>query len=840
MKKIISKSKITRSLVAAGSMLVMAASLSGCYAFFQNKVNMDINSAGGSISDLLVPAEKITKLETPGQVYASQGMFSDKILVSWKEVEGASSYRIQRAVSKPDANGSYTVPEATEFEDLTNFCYSTVYTDTILSNPSTNNEEYSYKYYYRILAENIKNQLESENFTDHTKPQTQGMGWLFKSVTKLEASKGKSSDAIYLNWDSVPGAAYYSIYRGANENGTGMEELVTVRGNQNEYTNAILSSEQGKEFYYKICAKNSDGQLSAYSSLAMGYSLQFGAPSAPDNIEVLNPYAYSKNSLTVKWDSVDSPAPGKKRVLALYRTNSQSSVYKLLSNKLDNSATSFTDTSGLKPGLIYYYSMQTIDTDLTTGEVIKSSFSEIGDTDTTKARGFILSEPENISVEENPNGDGLIVKWQPAVGTGIEGLDYKYTIYSADSQNAVYEPIPGFEQITAEIGPDGYMSAVVDKKNFYKVSTINLAASPEIESNLSGAAAPVPNAPVKVEASKTKNLSKYGDIWTYNANEVYPVLITWEKPADDNPAGYNVYRSTKPDSSFKKISENPVTDKDETGKFFFIDKNDSAKAGTFYYYKVVSLNTLGQGTKGNDPAADDPANGGKRQSWGYGAITREQWFREYNREVATSQAKLVLMHKSNDLDKVGSETIYAYLPVNGNVGTLGYKAAVAGLGAEITMPYTNYADHTIVSNDKLLGFYFIVNGNTDTTSNMSANGNMHETTQCYHLDDLKVSPSTTYTFKDVNNKDGGDKTYTGEIFDYASKKSYKIEKETYLFQGMYPGYAIYNNLQIKSGAAGGGYYLVATYELDRKDSKSGTVILAEDKVDWLVGEEIRN
>ena len=55
--------------------------------------------------------------------------------------------------------------------------------------------------------------------------------------------------------------------------------------------------------------------------------------------------------------------------------------------------------------------------------------------------------------------------------------------------------------------------------------------------------------------------------------------------------------------------------------------------------------------------------------------------------------------------------------------------------------------------------------------------------------------------------------------------------------GMYPGYAIYNNLEIKGGAAGGGYYLVQTFELDRKDKNSGTVVLAEDKVNWLVGEE---
>lgn len=49
--------------------------------------------------------------------------------------------------------------------------------------------------------------------------------------------------------------------------------------------------------------------------------------------------------------------------------------------------------------------------------------------------------------------------------------------------------------------------------------------------------------------------------------------------------------------------------------------------------------------------------------------------------------------------------------------------------------------------------------------------------------------------------------------------------------GMYPGQAVYDNLQIKGGAAGGGYYLVTTKDL------SGSELLSQAKVDWTVGEE---
>ena len=51
--------------------------------------------------------------------------------------------------------------------------------------------------------------------------------------------------------------------------------------------------------------------------------------------------------------------------------------------------------------------------------------------------------------------------------------------------------------------------------------------------------------------------------------------------------------------------------------------------------------------------------------------------------------------------------------------------------------------------------------------------------------------------------------------------------------GMYPGEAYYGNLEIKSGAAGGGTYGVKTFDLE------GNEILSSGAVDWLVGEEGR-
>ena len=124
--------------------------------------------------------------------------------------------------------------------------------------------------------------------------------------------------------------------------------------------------------------------------------------------------------------------------------------------------------------------------------------------------------------------------------------------------------------------------------------------------------------------------------------------------------------------------------------------------------------------------------------------------REYNKTAINSQTKLTLMHKSNDMDKLGSESVKGSIS-----GSLSYNAAVEGLGARITMHYDNYADYYIIDKDNTSGVYFLITGDTNTSANMSANGTMDGTVVC---------------------------------------------------SGMYPGKVIYDKIEIKGGSAGGGTY----------------------------------
>ena len=143
--------------------------------------------------------------------------------------------------------------------------------------------------------------------------------------------------------------------------------------------------------------------------------------------------------------------------------------------------------------------------------------------------------------------------------------------------------------------------------------------------------------------------------------------------------------------------------------------------------------------------------------------------REYNKTVIASQKYLTLMHKPADLDKLGSETIRGKLS-----GTLSYNAKTSGFGAEIIMKYTNYAEY-YAAGDPDKGYYFFLNGNSNTNANMDASGTMNGTVTC---------------------------------------------------TGMYPGSVGYDELKIKGGGAAGGNYIIT------REGFPGSV-----KVDWKVGEE---
>lgn len=725
----------TKFLIAI-SLSTMA--LTSCADLFESRISMLTNGNISNLTSLVVPEVTIDQLDAPAQIFVSQAESSTKINISWSKVDGATSYYLERAVSTAkDVNGRFICPEESEFKPMPiKRIYATSYEDTILTNPSYSSEEYSYGYFYRVCAENPRLKYESSEY------KLSEVAYLLAPPSGVKASRGESTTNIKVTWNKVPGAKYYDIYYSESDTGSGAQYITTINANQNWYNDVVANSLKGKDLYYSVYAKTS-ANTSVSSALALGYTLQEGAPPQVTGVVVENSRGNTTDKITIKWN------PAGDFDYAVYRTSSKDASFTLL--RKDGKTNSFTDSKALKPNIYYYYQIQAFKVEGDTK--VKGPFSDSGTESKTPAEAFLLVPPSNITVMKNKlDASRCTITFPPVIGSKDYSQDsgltsdynnYTYVIYGCDTADGAFTEVGSFDDSTLSKDANGNYSIPITTRNYYKVTTKNGSA----ESNESEVCAPAPFAASNLECSRAANVG--GDA---NINGVLPVKITWASPKNDvAEGGYYVYRSTNPDSGFKKITDEALMTTS------FIDNYDAAKAGVYYYYKVLSLNSLGQGSNYTDAVV------------GYGALTADQYMREYNKTVMASQKKLKLMHIADDMKKLGKETI------NGKIcGTLSYNAAIDGLGARILMHYTDYAEF-YANGDAANGYYFFLNGDTNTSASMDASGNM----------------------------DG-----------------------IVTIQGMYPGSISYNNIKIKGGGAAGGSYGI------KREGFDGQI-----EVDWKVGEE---
>jgi fibronectin type 3 domain-containing protein len=674
-------------------LLLLPLLAGGCEDMFQEKIDMDKNiPQDSSLGTMIVPPKQvvIVELPPPSQLFVESGGSPRSIRLGWSGVEGASSYVVERALVEPLTDGgghiSYPPPGEEDFETLEPYVYSPSYTDKIFDNPRYDSPEYLNQYYYRVRAENVGARLYPSAASESQ------MGVLLSPPRNLKAAKGESYTDINLEWGRVDKAVAYTVYRSDYENGASPYRLDRVYGTR--YRNVIAEVEQGRDYYYSVVAENSSGILSVSSGLAMGFALQTGSPDKPENVKLVSGSGRGNdtNQIKIEWDSVMDAD-----YYAVYRYSSADTTLTRLTDKTVETA--WTDTKQLKPQIYYYYQVQAVNEE--DGQVLKSPFS------TDEVEGFILSPPQTAEALKSPGGD-ISVNWYPALGGAAEQAVYDYFIYGDTSEKGTFSALIRTVPAPAVVQSDGYIHADnVAVYPFYRISTGNGATVSE-----PGAVfAPPPKAAVILDATRAAYLPGQNP----NVAGVYPVKITWKKPDGDDPSAYHVYRSLSPDAEFRPITTNSIPASAESGgEFTCFDANSTARVGTYYYYRVLSLNSLGQGKYYSDTKK------------GYGALTHDQFFKEYIKTVNSSLGKLINMNKPGSTDKLGDET------KNGEIsGTIAYDSPDSVLSAippfDIYITYTNYADFYI-NDDSSLGAYFVLNGQSNTkVTNMSGNGSMFGT-----------------------------------------------------------------------------------------------------------------
>ncbi|MDD3626130.1 MAG: hypothetical protein PHV06_02300, partial [bacterium] len=254
-------------------------------------------------------------LSAPENLKATNGIFEDKVDITWDEVDGAELYYIYRAT------------EAYQFTELDN-TVNTSYSDTTA--------EAGTDYYYRVKAWRPS----SPSYSGYSDPD---LGYLkvldaLVSPGNVAASNGTYEDKINITWDEVTGAELYYIYRATEA--YQFTELTNTVNTTCSDTTAV----SGTDYYYRIKAwRNTSPNYSGYSDPDLGYLKVYDALDTPVNVHASN--GTSETQIDITWDEVTGA-----ELYYIYRATEAYQFTELTTtltaNYSDNTAVSGTD---------YYY-----------------------------------------------------------------------------------------------------------------------------------------------------------------------------------------------------------------------------------------------------------------------------------------------------------------------------------------------------------------------------------------------------------------------------------------------------------------------------------------------------
>ncbi len=204
------------------------------YYYWLKSVNKYAQSGTNSMPDY-----GFRRLATPGGLFASDGDYTNKVVVSWADVDGASSYYVYRSAAGLPGVVYHTV--GTEF------------TDIMVS------EGVEYTYY-----------LQATNAICGSFLSAGELGWVLSRPLVFSASDGLYAGKIRLTWNAVNGATSYELWRSTQTllppYGGGMkiaEKSVTT------YDDTSVTP--GAKYYYWLKSKNAT-TLSAFSGREEGFA----------------------------------------------------------------------------------------------------------------------------------------------------------------------------------------------------------------------------------------------------------------------------------------------------------------------------------------------------------------------------------------------------------------------------------------------------------------------------------------------------------------------------------------------------------------------------------------
>lgn len=350
--------------------------------------------------------------------------------------------------------------------------------------------------------------------------------------------KSVGATQLKLTWNKKAGSNGYYIYRSTSAK-KGFKKIATIEdGNTLTYTDSGVT--KGVVYYYKIKTRNKiEGSVGYSTASAAAYGKTVG------NTKILSLTIPNTKSMELSWKKVKD-ANG----YFLYRSESPNSGFKRIATIGSNSQTTYRDTS-VKAGVTYYYKVRA--RNKVNGKTGYSSYSKV-------ISGTIVKTPKIKSVvSQSPTK--LQINWNKA--NGANG----YYIYRSTSQYT------GFKRVGV-VSSGSQTSYISEGQKTGQTYYFKIKARSKVNGKNKASSASA------AMEGRTVGRTTMVSCMFNNGN----VSVNWTQV--EGASGYTIARAESADGSYVQIGE--VSSGTTTSY-----SDSQAEAGTTYYYKVQTLNTVG-------------------------------------------------------------------------------------------------------------------------------------------------------------------------------------------------------------------------------------------------------
>ena len=369
----------------------------------------------------------------------------------------------------------------------------------------------------------------------------------------------------------VTGLASYTVFRSKGSTNA-FQSIATVGVETREYLDTGL--EELTTYYYTVSASDEIGNESARSGIVQVLTSGSDrvAPAAPQNLSaVADDDTFSQVSLV--WSPPTRDANGDELTgltrYVVFRSEGSRNAFVSV-DTVDAATSAYVDT-GLEELTTYYYTVSAIDGD-------GNESARAGDVSvvTGGLDGVAPQAPADLVALAASSAVEISLSWTPptrdANGGDLTGLT-AYVIMRSKGDDASFVSID-----TVDAGDNRYTdSDGLESSTTYYYA---LRALDEVgNSSVRSGAASAKTAGIEAPSGLAANAG------------IRTITITWNASAEESLLGYNVYRSTRSDEGFTRLTGVEGTSF-STGQTVYVDSN--LVGGQTYFYRASVVTSDGE------------------------------------------------------------------------------------------------------------------------------------------------------------------------------------------------------------------------------------------------------